>query len=328
MPTERDHLRDAVIRGVRDADAVFRRLAERVSEIVGRTPAPWNLLAKRKAMRLIDGVLDRVFGLTQRAALTSELFAVITRSTESTALGVFDRAVERVRDAVELVQPGWWQRIINRPTLDDFTSTAVDLGGSAVQRQRALRSRGFDSNRRWVDPKGYRLSDRIWKGGRSVRREIDRVLVDGIRNGESAVDVAAKLEQYLNPDKAPQSYRKDGKIVRKHMTRTPYGKAGSSYARSLARTEISRAHAVATLEAAKVTPGVVGVKWRLSNQHVGQDPCNDNAQRHSDGMEPGEYRVQEAPRMPQHPQCICCYLPVTVLRDAMLDDLVSRYGEP
>lgn len=326
MAGEQRHLRDDVISGVRAVDAVFRRLSDDVLRIMGVMPSPLSLLAKRRAMRLIDRVLDQTFGLTQRAALVSELFTVITRATEATALGVFDRAINRVRDAVESVRPGWWTRIVNGPVQTPFTRVVADINGPATVRQRAIRADYFDPQRRWVEPKGYRLSDRVWKGGREVRREIDRILQDGIRNGTSAVDLADQLERYLNPDKAPLSYRKDGRIIRKNTTRTPYGKAGSSYARALARTEIARSHGVAVIESAKVTPGVRGVQWRLSGSHPEPDECDDNASRDRYGLGAGVYPPDEVPRYPNHPNDICTLLPAMKSRADMLDELVKEYG--
>jgi hypothetical protein len=336
MPTERTHLRDAVIQGVRDVDAVFRRLAADVRAILAGFGSSFDLLARRRAMRMIDGVLDRVFGLTQRAALVSELFGVIVRSMDSTSAGVFSRAVNRVKDIVERRDPSWWQRIKSRPPSDPFTQVVAaieywdEFGNRitprAVTEQRTLRAKSLDPQRRWVDPDGYRLSDRVWKGGREVRREIDRVLRDGIRKGESAVDIAAKLERYLNPDYAPLSYRRDGKIVRKNVTMKPYGKAGSSFARSLARTEITRVHGAAVIESAKITPGVVGVKWRLSASHPKPDECDRNASQDRYGLGPGVYPARYVPRYPNHPQDICTLLPEVASREAVLDEIVRRYG--
>jgi hypothetical protein len=326
MPTERSHLRDAVIDGVHAVDAVFVRLSTDVLDIVRRLQSPLDTLGRRWAMRQIDQVLNRVFGLTQRAALISELFTTIAHATDSTTLGVLDRTVERVRNIVDRRDPGWWQRIVNRPNPDPFVKVAVDLNGPVTMRQRAIRASTFDPNRRWVDPKGYRLSDRVWKGGREVRREIDRVLRDGIRKGESAVDLAARLERYLNPDKAPLTYRRNGQIVRRNVTRTPYGKAGSSFARSLARTEITKAHGAAVIESAKVTPGVLGVRWRLSAGHSEIDQCDDNATQDRYGLGPGVYPPRDVPRYPNHPQDVCALLPEVASREAVLDDLVRRYG--
>jgi hypothetical protein len=323
---EQRHLRDDVIAGVRAVDAVFRRLSDDVLRIVRQFSSPLNLFTKRRAMRLIDLVLDRTFGLVQRTALVSELFTVITRATETTALGVFDRAINRVRDAVESARPGWWPRIVNTRPPTPFTRVVADINGPATIRQRAIRAGYFDPNRRWVDPDGYRLSDRVWRGGREVRREIDRILQDGIRNGTSAVDLADNLERYLNPDKAPLSYRQDGRIVRKNTTRTPYGKSGSSYARALARTEISRAHGMAVIESAKVTPGVRGVQWRLSGSHPEPDACDDNASRDRYGLGAGVYPPENVPRYPNHPNDICALLPVAASRADVLDELVKEYG--
>jgi hypothetical protein len=159
-----------------------------------------------------------------------------------------------------------------------------------------------------------------------VRREIDRVLRDGMRKGESAVDLAAKLERYLNPDKAPLSFRRNGQIVRRNVTKAPYGKAGSSFARSLARTEITRAHGVAVIESAKVTPGVLGVRWRLSAGHSEIDQCDDNATQDRYGLGPGVYPPRDVPRYPNHPSDICALVPVVASREEVLDAIVQRYG--
>jgi hypothetical protein len=336
VASEQRHLRDDVIAGVRAVDAVFRRLSDDVLRIVRQLSSPLSMFAKRRAMRLIDLVLDRTFGLVQRTALVSELFMVITRATETTALGVFGRAVNRVRDAVESARPGWWPRIVNTQPPTPFTRVvaAVDywdefgnrITPQSIINERLKRSLGFDPNRRWVDPDGYRLSDRIWKGGREVRREIDRILQDGIRNGTSAVDLADNLQRFLNPDAAPITYHKDGRIVRRNTTKTPYGKSGSSFARALARTEISRAHGMAVIESAKVTPGVRGVQWRLSGSHPEPDACDDNASRDRYGLGAGVYPPDKVPRYPNHPNDICALLPAVASRADVLDDLVKEYG--
>ncbi|PJF23673.1 MAG: hypothetical protein CUN53_21700, partial [Phototrophicales bacterium] len=36
----------------------------------------------------------------------------------------------------------------------------------------------------WVDPKGYRLSDRIWRTGEITRQRIDALIAEGIREGK------------------------------------------------------------------------------------------------------------------------------------------------
>jgi hypothetical protein len=335
MPTERDHLRDSVITGVRAVDDVFRRLAEQVRAIMGTSRLPFDRSARRQAMRLIDGVLDRVFGLTQRAALVSELFGVLTGAMNTTTAGVFSRAIAKVRDVVQDARPGLWQRIVSLPPSDPFTRVVAafehwdQFGNRVIPRsvgaERAARARLFDANRRWVDPDGYRLSDRVWKGGRQVRKQIDRILVDGIRNGDSAVDIAAKLERYLNPDKAPIKYQKNGRIIRKNTTRTPYGSHGSSFARSLARTEITRVHGQAVIESMKVLPGGGNVQWRLSASHPKPDQCDDNASRDSYDLGPGVYPPDQVPRYPNHPQDICALLPVVPSRADVLDAIVREY---
>jgi hypothetical protein len=315
-------------------DDVFRRLAGDVVRIILHTPPD-----ERSWRRAIDRLLDRAFGLTQRAALVSELFGVIVTHSANAAERPFLRAAERVRSIITRRDPALWQRIVRRAPLvpdDPFLRVVADLERidlygrritpRAVAEQRAARARSLDPQRRWVNGDRYRLSDRVWRQGQWVRRQIDDTLREGIRNGDSAVDIAKRLEQFLNPDKATTRYTQAGKIIRHNMTRRPYGTYGSSFARTLARTEVTRVHGQATIEAMKVTPGGLGVRWRLSAGHTDIDECDTNAHRHSEGMGPGEYRVTEVPRYPNHPNDVCTLVPVMASREDVVADIVRRYG--
>jgi hypothetical protein len=155
----------------------------------------------------------------------------------------------------------------------------------------------YEAAHTWLDPKGYTLSDRIWRVGGRTRDQLDNLLVDGIRRGRAARDIAREAEQFLRPDRAP------------FRTQRPYGTDASFDAMRLARTEISRAHAQAASLTASLNPYVTGIDYCLSASHPKFDICDGLA---SIGM--GGDRLKEPypiegyypmPVVSSHPQCLC-----------------------
>lgn len=146
----------------------------------------------------------------------------------------------------------------------------------------------------WVDPNGYRLSDRIWNTAEDTRRRLDLFLEDAIRSGRGALNlqdkgatgIARDLERFLVPGKQLP------------VTNKPYGIDASYNAMRLARTEISRAHAEAAQVSAAMNPFVQGLVWNLSGSHPQPDICDDFAAG-------SPYPVDEFPTMPAHPHCLC-----------------------
>lgn len=161
-----------------------------------------------------------------------------------------------------------------------------------VREQRGV----YDPFHQWVDPNGYRLSDRIWRTSIEVRSRIDRLLDYHIARGTSAVDIAELLEPFLTPQALRQ------------RTVRPYGTEGSYAARRLARTEITAAAGRATVNAAAANPFVERLQWRTSGSHPGFDICDQNARGGPNGD--GIYAIAETPPYPSHPNCLCSLLPV------------------
>jgi hypothetical protein len=115
----------------------------------------------------------------------------------------------------------------------------------------------YDPPHLWVDPNGYRLSDRIWRTTSETRRKVDGFLEDGIARGRGALKLSKDLERFLHP----------GRQLKR--TKTPYGTDASYDAMRLARTEITRAASQAHELAAQANPFVEKLRWKLSPQH----PC-------------------------------------------------------
>jgi len=175
--------------------------------------------------------------------------------------------------------------------------------GSATQRTRRVDVSGlvqprgmYEPFHTWVDPNGYRLSDRVWRTSIEVRSRVDRLVDYHISQGTSAVRMANLLEPFLTP----------GALLQK--TQTPYGSEGSYAARRLARTEITAAAGRASINAASANPFVDSMQWRLSGSHPKIDICDQYARGGPNGD--GIYPLGEVPAYPPHPFCLCGLLPV------------------
>lgn len=155
----------------------------------------------------------------------------------------------------------------------------------------------YDPFHQFVDPNGYRLSDRVWQDSINVRSRIDAFLDYEIGRGTSAVEMAKRLEIFLTPGAAGQK------------TSTPYGTEGSYAARRLARTEVTAAAGRATVNLSQANPYVTGVRWVTSLSHRELDQCDENASGGVNGD--GVYPPGSAPLYPNHPHCLCNLQPVT-----------------
>jgi hypothetical protein len=153
-----------------------------------------------------------------------------------------------------------------------------------------------------------------------TRTRIDGLLLEGIRNGNSAINLSKKLEQFLLPSRA--AFR----------TGKPYGVDASADAMRLARSEITRAHSFASYVAGLGNPFVDGWDFALSVRHPRFDICDRLA---TIGMQ-GErlrdpYNIYEAglpiPVQDTHPHCLCSGRPaVTRSADDVIADLRESIG--
>ena len=170
---------------------------------------------------------------------------------------------------------------------------------------------GYESAHTWVDPNGYRLSDRIWNTSNTTRRKIDIFLDESIRKGVDATKMAKELETFLQP----------GRTLR---TRRPYGRDASFDAMRLSRTETTRAHAQAQEKSALANPFVDGLSVVLSGSHPKRDICDTAA-----SLSPfPKDDIPEQYKIPLHPHCLCHYAYSTVkepkaVAERMNEDVTS-----
>lgn len=171
----------------------------------------------------------------------------------------------------------------------------------------------YDPPHVWVDPQGYRLSDRLWRTDQVTRDKIDAMLNAELKDGEvmGSYRMALRLRQFLWP--------KEDKV----KTDKPYGRTISFSAMRLARTEITRAFSETTFIAAEFNPWVDGMDWGLSAQHPKPDICNKLATigMHGERLR-SPYDKRNAPMCVResHPQCICTNRPVVTAND---DEIVA-----
>jgi hypothetical protein len=158
------------------------------------------------------------------------------------------------------------------------------------------------------------LSQRIWRIDRDAQDGINSLILNGISNGTSAFDLAEQLEQYLGANADCPRWTSTRLYV---MTKSQIasgdttglfsgnacdGRGVSYNALRLARTEIQKAHALATDKVLMSQPWVEREKVNLSAAHPETDICDDIA----GGGEKGEgvYEVGEI-ELPLHPNCLC-----------------------
>lgn len=212
-------------------------------------------------------------------------------------------SVERQAHILDAKLPANIAAAMRGATRDPFAAARARVG-EQVFRPNPLAT--YDAPHRWVDPNGYRLSDRVWNVAGDTRRRLDAFLEESVRQGRGARAIARELEQFLAPGRS---------LTR---TKAPYGTDASYDAMRLARTEIARAHAQATAASAAMNPFVGGLKWNLSGSHPRPDICDDNARGGENGD--GVYPLDGAPVLPAHPSCLCHF--TQVMRPAAEQEVV------
>lgn len=184
------------------------------------------------------------------------------------------------------------------------------VAGQAQVREQIFRPNplaDYDAPHQWIDPNGYRLSDRVWNTTAHTRQQIDLYLETAIREGRGALAITRELAQFLTP----------GEQLR--TTNKPYGSTASFSAMRLARTEITHAQLEASRVSAAMNPFVAGMKWNLSAAHPKVDICDAYARGGPEGN--GVYPIGSYPVNP-HPNCMC--YPTNALTadpDEILDEL-------
>jgi len=245
---------------------------------------------------------DTLYPLSPYMRVLWELAVEATRISVEAHAAIMQRRLRGARDI---------RLALERARLDPF-AVARRVTEQTVFHPNPLAA--YDPLHLWVDPNGYRLSDRIWNAAGATRRRIDLYLEESIAKGRGALDMSRELEQFLLPNRQLR------------RTSTPYGTDASYDAMRLARTEITRAAARADEMSALMNPFVQGVRNVLSPQHPCCDICDEAAAA-------GPWPKDDIParyQIPLHPHCMCYLAYEMIPRDeqrAVLEELRGEIRE-
>jgi len=146
----------------------------------------------------------------------------------------------------------------------------------------------------YKDGKG--LDARIWSMANMTGNDIQQTVLAGLSRGQSAVDMAKELEQYVDPSK-----RKYGAPSNKLIGAS----SGAEYnSLRMARTTNTHASTLSNKMSCKKNPFIEGLKWNLSNNHSTRmhghtDSCDSNARHNGDGI----FAIDDYPF--EHPNGLC-----------------------
>lgn len=176
----------------------------------------------------------------------------------------------------------------------------------------AVLSRTYDDNKTF--------SGRIWDLRNHSNTVISETVSGGVLRGESARNMAKRLQKYLlGYEELMTGVPEEDIEARKRLMR---GRGDLRYnAMRLARTEINNAFREANVLSAEKAPWVEGVKWNLSASHPKADICDTWASQDLYGMGNGIYPPPSTPR--DHPNGLCFQTDVLLPMNKMLDMIRS-----
>lgn len=171
--------------------------------------------------------------------------------------------------------------------------------------------------------KGLNLSDRIWEKSIKTRNTIGDIVRGAIAEGEHPYKVTEMLDSYVK--KGANTFAVNYPNMMERLGNLPMDLSYESL--RLARTEMAAAYGKATVESAKLNPGVIGIQWQVSNAGVTCDVCKGYA-NHDSGLGKGVFRLDELPEYPAHPNCLCTLIEVTENLDDLVDKLIEWNKNP
>ncbi len=123
---------------------------------------------------------------------------------------------------------------------------------------------------------GARFSDRIWKNSNTLANRVYNDILQGVKSGESPEKIARR--------------------IKKDFGSTAYE------AKRLVNTEMARVASEAALEVYRNSGVVQKVMWMATLEANTCDYCGN--------MDGKKFEIDDIPKIPAHPNCRCCYVPV------------------
>ena len=148
----------------------------------------------------------------------------------------------------------------------------------------------------------HSLSTRLWIDYQNNKGAINQIIKDGIKNNDHPLDVAKRLEKFVNPTAKKDFY----------YTRSKYKAEYNSL--RLARTSINHAHHQSVVDMARRNPLVKYVEWN-SSHHARMCPLCASR----DGV---RYLINDVPQ--DHPNGVCMIYEV-LPTDEQWDKIMDLY---
>jgi len=198
--------------------------------------------------------------------------------------------------------------IVRRLVSDEVV---VDWLLSPYAPRRPVQEMSIASFTQWLDPRGYRLTERIQRVAVEVRSRVARFVDYHVGQGTPAPTMATKVEAFLTTGE---------------KGKTAYGNQGAVAPRLLAQHEMVKAGGDTVKVTSTISPYVRGAQWLLSPLHFMTDHCDDLAEGGENGD--GIYPLSELPAFPDHNNCQCHLRAVTVRNPAAVTAaLAAAIGE-
>lgn len=175
----------------------------------------------------------------------------------------------------------------------------VDWLLSPYAPRRPVQEMSISSFTQWLDPRGFRLTERIQRVAVEVRSRVARFVDYHIGQGTPAPTMATKVEAFLTVGE---------------RGKTTYGNQGGYAPRRLVEHEMVVAGGSAVVTASAINPYIRGAQWLLDPSHPKPDHCDVNAAGGENGD--GVYPLSELPAYPDHLHCRCHLRAVTVRNPA------------
>lgn len=266
----------------RDVRKMFERMSDELVSLISRNTDSEGNLDPRKEKEIVRAagrIVERYFvGIDGRSVYAED---------DITPLAEYPRTLNTwfgyVAERIVYSHDTWLRANIPEDVYSWLSTVKAD--SSQIE---------YDAPHYWVDPNGYRLSDRIWQTSVRTRTKIDRLLADLTRNGTSSLKASRQIESYVLPG-------------RKLRTNKPYGTDASYDAMRLARTEITHHHSATSLAAAKANPYVELIDIVRSGSGDPDCPiCPEHATIDIGGKRIREpYKIGSVRISPFHPHCKC-----------------------
>lgn len=176
---------------------------------------------------------------------------------------------------------------------------------------RPVQEMSIASFTQWLDPRGFRLTERIQRVAIEVRSRIGRFIDSHIGKGTPALTMATKVEAFLTTGE---------------RGKTTYGNQGAVAPKVLVQHEMTKAGGATAAATSVINPFVRGAQWLLDPSHPKPDRCDLRARGGANGD--GIYPLSELPAFPDHINCMCHLRAVTVRNlAAVTAALAAAIGE-